>query len=370
MKILYITTAYPEYISTLPSVEKNSFKSSEKDFYHQSFSWADFWTEPMAKRGVEFWQITVNHRNLQQLWARDFHLANPKPRPPDIVIAQVLQFQPDVLFMDDYNEELLDLIRAKCGSIKLVATWTGSALAPRNWIKKVDITLSCAPEVVERLNSLGHRAEHMNHVFAPKILERLKGIQSKPPEKATFIGQLLPGNEYHRARIKLISSLIPLGLKVYSPPWSARTHLNFLKSKLLGESSDIVWTSYARLQYARRPACFGLNMYSTLSNSNVTLNVHADSSPKFASNMRLFEATGVGSCLLTDWKPNIRELFEPDHEIVTYKTADECREKLKFLLENPKIRQQIAENGQKRCLADHNIDRRADKMLEIFRKYL
>jgi spore maturation protein CgeB len=111
-------------------------------------------------------------------------------------------------------------------------------------------------------------------------------------------------------------------------------------------------------------------MYSTLKSSDVTINAHADSSPKFASNMRLYEATGVGTCLLTDWKENIRELFEPDYEVVTYRTAEECREKLKFLLENPLVRQQIAKNGQKRCLTDHNIDRRADKMLEIFRKYL
>jgi spore maturation protein CgeB len=370
MRILHLTDCYDNFLESTPVNDSLSFQENETNFYSHCFSWADFWIEPMARRGIHFWQITSNHEQLQRIWAREFLTKNAFSDPKAIVAAQVSRFKPDILFMDTYDELLLDSLRTACKSIKMVATWTGSAVAPKNWIKKVDVTLSCAPEVVEKLRLMGHKAEHLDHMFAPKVLEAIKGRQLMRREKATFIGQLLPGSEFHRARINLVSSLIPLGLKVFSPPWSSRTHLNFFRSKLSYRSTDVTWTDYMRLQYARRPGCFGLDMYTTLANSDVTINVHADSSPKFASNMRLYEATGVGTCLLTDWKDNITNLFEPDHEVVTYRTAEECKEKLNFLLANPRAREQIAKNGQKRCLAEHNIDRRTDKMLEIFRKYL
>ena len=43
--------------------------------------------------------------------------------------------------------------------------------------------------------------------------------------------------------------------------------------------------------------------------------------------MRLFEATGSGACLVTDWKENLGELFEPDVEVVTYRSVAECVKK-------------------------------------------
>jgi spore maturation protein CgeB len=49
----------------------------------------------------------------------------------------------------------------------------------------------------------------------------------------------------------------------------------------------------------------------------MTLNIHADSSPTHASNMRLLDATGEGTCLVTEWKENLHELFEPEKEVVT-----------------------------------------------------
>src|SRR5262249_9046480 len=88
----------------------------------------------------------------------------------------------------------------------------------------------------------------------------------------------------------------------------------------------------ALLRGRLRPAVYGLEMFRTLRDAEVTLNIHADTSPRYASNMRLFEATGVGSCLLTDSRENLGELFDPETEIVTYRSAGECLEKIDWLL--------------------------------------
>jgi len=55
-------------------------------------------------------------------------------------------------------------------------------------------------------------------------------------------------------------------------------------------------------------------MYKALSRAKIGFNIHADIASDYAANMRMFEVTGVGSCLITDWKPNLHELFEDGEE--------------------------------------------------------
>ena len=42
----------------------------------------------------------------------------------------------------------------------------------------------------------------------------------------------------------------------------------------------------------------------------------------YANNMRLYEATGVGALLVTDWKENLGEMFEPGKEVVAYRSPE------------------------------------------------
>jgi len=86
--------------------------------------------------------------------------------------------------------------------------------------------------------------------------------------------------------------------------------------------------------------------------------------------MRLFEATGVGSCLVTDWRKNIRELFEPDREVVTYRSPEECVEKATWLLDHPRERLEIARAGQARALKDHTFVPRGAQLDAIVRSAL
>jgi spore maturation protein CgeB len=78
--------------------------------------------------------------------------------------------------------------------------------------------------------------------------------------------------------------------------------------------------------------------------------------------MRLFEATGVGTCLITDWKKNLQQLFEPDKEIVVYESAEEMVEKTKWLLNHPREREEIASAGKERTMKDHTYARRAEQL--------
>jgi len=110
-------------------------------------------------------------------------------------------------------------------------------------------------------------------------------------------------------------------------------------------------------------------MYQVLRDSLLTLNHHGDVGP-YANNLRLFEATGVGTLLITDWKENLAEMFEPGKEVIVYRTPEECAELIKYYLEHDDERQAIARAGQQRTLREHTSYQRMQDLVDIVRKYL
>jgi len=114
---------------------------------------------------------------------------------------------------------------------------------------------------------------------------------------------------------------------------------------------------------------WGREMYQILCNSKITLNHHGDIAP-YANNCRLYEATGVGILLITDWKENLHEMFEPGKEVVAYRNAEECAEFIQYYLEHDEEREAIAQAGQERTLREHTWFHRMQELVDIVKKYL
>jgi len=110
-------------------------------------------------------------------------------------------------------------------------------------------------------------------------------------------------------------------------------------------------------------------MYDVLNRSRITLNHHGDVLP-YANNMRLFEATGVGALLLTDWKNNLGEMFVPGKEVLAYRTPEECAELIRYYLTHDEERQAVARAGQARTLRDHTYYQRMQELVGIVGKLL
>ena len=111
-------------------------------------------------------------------------------------------------------------------------------------------------------------------------------------------------------------------------------------------------------------------MYKILNTSLMTLNHHIDVAGDYAGNGRLFEATGTGTLLVTDWKPNLHKMFEPGKEVVAYRSAEECAEMVRYYLEHDQEREAIARAGQQRTLRDHTYYQRMQEFETIVQKYL
>jgi spore maturation protein CgeB len=122
------------------------------------------------------------------------------------------------------------------------------------------------------------------------------------------------------------------------------------------------------IERASRNEVYGLDMLNTLASSASTLNVHIDDTGDYTGNIRLFEATGVGTCLLTDWKKDLGELFDIDREVVAFRSLDECLEKARWLLDHPQACEEIGKAGQRRTLEKHSYANRVEELDEIIRR--
>lgn len=114
---------------------------------------------------------------------------------------------------------------------------------------------------------------------------------------------------------------------------------------------------------------WGREMYEVLRRSKITLNHHGDVAP-YANNCRLFEATGMGALLVTDWKANLSELFEVGKEVVAYRSTEECADMIRHYLKDEEGRMAISRAGQARTLRDHTYRRRMQEFVDITDKRL
>lgn len=406
MRLLRITTNYPSYLKQFyarhPELMQENYAVQYQTMMADCYGWADFWTHAFSKLGYEAWEPVGNAEPMQKAWARENSIKfREKSWLNDIIEAQVRYFCPDILFADDYgayNADFIQQLRSCCPSIKLVLGWCGAPYSDSSIFKSHDIVFSNIPDLVNIFREQGHKSEYIKHAFEPRILEKIETGRAKTIN-FSFIGSINKGKSAHQQRELLIKELIE---KVNLQIWSSVSYpspgklvlitlrqlaydmIDLLKNSLSNVPSVAPinkFREYPIIRFSQLsvdpviiksayPPLFGLSMFQHLHDSKVTFNNHIDISSRVASNMRLFEATGVGTCLITDWKDNLHDLFEPDREVVTYRSPQECVEKVKWLLEHPQEREAIAQAGQTRTLKDHTFDQRAIEIDYIIRREL
>ncbi|OGY16999.1 MAG: hypothetical protein A2784_04135 [Candidatus Chisholmbacteria bacterium RIFCSPHIGHO2_01_FULL_48_12] len=85
-------------------------------------------------------------------------------------------------------------------------------------------------------------------------------------------------------------------------------------------------------------------------------------------NVRTFETTALGTCLLVKSYPLLKQYFTIGKEIVTFTTPQDLRRQVKYYLNHPQERQTIALAGFKRTQKDHTFIHRLQHMFTIVNK--
>jgi spore maturation protein CgeB len=197
--------------------------------------------------------------------------------------------------------------------------------------------------LVRSFRALGVRSEVIHLAFEPAILDTLPAAPVVDID-VSFVGSV---SADHRQRIALLLAVAErYDLKLWGNLPQALPASSPLHRCFQGE----VW---------------GADMYQVLRRSRITLNSHIDFTGRDAGNMRLFESTGVGAFLLTDFKEALDTLFAPNRDVAVWRSTDDCCAAIGRYLGDDKGRAEIAHAGQARTMAQHTYRHRTSHILAL-----
>jgi hypothetical protein len=291
------------------------------------------------------WALKLPHR-LFRLPVVGRWLAS-LPGLVNVAVAQVRAFKPDVLYCQDLSFFPGDVLRELKKDIRLIVGQIACPLPPDSFLQSYDLILTSFPHFVGRLEAMGIRSEYFKIGFDTRVLDLLGKVDKDVD--ASFVGGI---SRHHGKAVPLLEYL------------AQTTPIQFFGygAKTLPRSSPIRKRHHGEV--------WGIDMYRALARSRVTLNRHINVAENNANNMRLYEATGVGSLLVTDRKDNLGELFEVGKEVVAYSSQEEAAELIRHYLAHPQEAEAIAKAGQARTLRDHTYQRRMEELVPILRRHL
>lgn len=358
MRILIVDTCYPAFLTShyrsIPGLEQRSYVEQWRALMDTFFGTADSYSHYLGELGHEAHEVVANCEPLQTAWAREHGLGRRRlwwrgrrPWHEDVVRAQVEDFQPDILYVQ--NLSVLDGgLLLELGRGRLVVGQIASEPPSERQLRAFDLILTSFPHFVDRFRSAGVASEYLRIGFDPRVLERLG--EGERRHGVVFVGAL--GRTQHARGNDLLehaAERVPIEFWGYNlgdrPPASP------LVRRYHGEA-------------------WGIEMFRVLASGKIAVNRHIDVAEDNANNMRLYEATGVGSLLLTDAKQNLGELFEVGREVVAYQDEDEFVEAVEHYLAHEDERAAIAAAGQRRTLRDHTYAERMRELAEILDSYL
>jgi len=270
----------------------------------------------------------------------------PRKRPKLERWARV-QYRPDVMLNQDMAIMSPGFLQEIRPHIRLLVGQIASPLPEKERYGCYDLVISSLPNFVDHFRQVGLCSELHRFAFEPHVLRYLRAEEAIVP--VSFVGSV---SWHHQDRIRLLENLC-----------------SRLDVKVWGQGIEgLPGSSPIRDRYAGK--AWGTQMYQILHSSKITVNHHIGVAESYANNMRLFEATGVGTLLVTDWKVNLHEMFEPGKEVVTYRSPEECVEVIRYYLQHEEERQRIARAGQERTLREHTYYQRMQELVQIVDWYL
>lgn len=360
-----MNTDYPlfldQFYGRTPSLRRAPYATQMEERNRTFFGVGDAYSKALHEHGHFAVDVHVNNGHLQRAWAREHGLrwrpgrdemhvrmrrgVVPWPsRGPsrrrllEVLAAQIADARPDVILNHDISWIEPGLLREIAGpKPRLVGQHAAPPFPPADY-GPYDLILSSWPPTIDRMRSAGVRAEHLGLGFDPRVLDHVADLERDLP--VTFVGGL---GSVHGDRVRFLEEL-------------CSAHPEIL---VFGPSmEELPDRSSIRKCYAG--SAFGIDMFRILARSRVTLNHHGFREAH-ANNMRLFEATGVGTTLLTDAKPDLDRYFTPGREVLTYRSPSECLE----IIRSDDFDTGLAERAQKRTLTEHTWKRRVISLLEI-----
>jgi|SRR5688572_1409952 len=395
-RIVRITNLYREYVNQYyamhPYILEKTFAEQYQHLVNDSCNSVSSISRSFRSIGIDAYEIFTNVRGLQDRWAIE---NGCEKSGPELILEQIKKLQPDVVWLDD--TELIDVkwiasARDNISSIKIITAEICAPYTAENLkhLKAIDFLITCTPCLKKEFEKAGISTHLVYHAFDSQILNKISDDNRYEDLNLLFTGSLYTGGGFHKTRIEYLEKFLQadLPVKIFGHIDSDSKILSkmiayyvinvlrgigakqFIKNiphlKNYESFGDTPVQFYSQqLKSSIFNPVYGLEQFKLLSKARICFNIHGEVAGGCAGNLRLFEATGMRACLVTDWKENLKDLFELEKEVITYKSKEECIAKIAWLLNNPAEVEKIKAAGQARTLRDHTFQQRVTLINEI-----
>lgn len=384
------------------------------------------WAEEIKKKGHEVFEIVYADSVSQLKWVFENQKFNYvsntfADQALQILLDQITYFNPDVVFIyagavnyfpPNYIKKIKN--HTKRGT-RLIAYWGDeyiNDLSFKYFFKGYDLILTSTDTYTKMFKNEGFsNTKTLGNCFEPNIKFNQK---LKKKYKFTFSGvsgygyidhtqryeQLIkileqsdlrvwtsePRN-YFKIKKLIISAMETLPISLTNLIFKAITRLirpnDINKDRLLSAQRiielnrvsgyDFLIPSYFDLKKSvkkkfpnrvKKSFTKTKDYYELILQSDFCLNLHRDEDADYG-NIRDFEITGLGSCMVTDREKELKEFFDPEREIVGFNNIEEMLEKIKYLDKHKDIAKQISDNGKKKTLNNYTTMHKVELFLEL-----
>lgn len=354
MKIILLADYYTDYLTQFYKANNCDALAYDEhleklldDYFGSFVSYYRYF----KKIGHESKIIIANDYRLQNKWLNENNIAldaSPKTKR-EVALVQVSHFDPDVFFMGSMFDYYGDFLEKVSKVTKFIFTWISCPYSENLDFSHVKCVISSSSKYVENFRINGINSEVLGAAFDSAILEK---IETKKVYTVTFIGGL---SKVHKERVSSLVQLVKNGVAIRLFGYGlGKKYFGLVKSPLDTAYGGEVW---------------GLEMYQTLAQSNISLNFHIKEANGISGNMRMYEATGCGSLLFTEETDNLSDIFEPDKDVIAYSDLGDLEKKLDYYSKNTVEAQKIAKRGQIKCLEMYGYDQRILDFEKILNKY-
>lgn len=312
---------------------------------------------PLKRKAKPFLNLIKPLKDLW--WGLD------KTRLNTELLDTVTEFRPDAVLIikgDNIESDALNKIKKICSP--LMINWDAdSFLSPERinivlprlglydyyfTIDEVEILPGVIRDAIFRKNRNIFTVPLAANSDYYRPIEVSENVNNTLVSSIVFIGTINP------IRRSLLENLEDTNLKIWAPAESSW-------GKWL-ETDSILKNHY------QNSGVYGEELVKLYSNSGIVLDIHFLFSqiPEIPNvTLRVFEVPAAGGFVLTNYSPQLSNLFKLDEEIICYKSVGEFRDKALYYLKNPELRKKIAAKGRERVLYEHTFDNRLKTIFRI-----
>jgi spore maturation protein CgeB len=352
--------------------------------------------DPRRQRSFEYTNFYLALKDIAGVEVLEFPLDRilevGKQKFNEELLESVKREKPDVLFVFMYTDELEPAVLREIRETTNTKTiawfaddywrfWNYS----RHWAPYFSYAVTTSPEAVDWYAKAGiTNVIKSQWACSPEFLHPTPYTPHPTQDiNVSFVGQYKP------ARAKIVGALRNKGIMVeaYGFGWpsfaKASTDAKALADKSEGkpggklsqeEMLNVISRSKINLNLNVRPSRLEpavlARIFLKKSVNHLMPDFHFIDNVRawwhFAvphTHARPFELAGCKAFTISGYSEGIEKYYEPDKEMVFYKTIDDLAEKIRYYLSHDAERERIAQAGYERTVRDHTYEQRFRELL-------